>query len=181
MKACRGFQTYKLNNLFKSSFWSQIFNKAISMFPSQAFKLIMSFFSSFFRVVFSTLKISKVILRKDHAMKRHPVHDSFPVQTQLALIAGWECLVAAAATARGKSKARLSQRRLPPTDVPPTTESNPTQRSVDNGEAPLLWRSSADATSMLRMWPEVRPGAGWRRTRGGRSEDKYVTCCKRIS
>ena len=77
-----------------------------------------------------------------------------------------ECLVAAAATARGKSKARLSQRRLPPTDVPPTTESNPTQRSVDNGEAPLLWRSSDDATSVLRLWPEV-----WSPVDEGRGED----------
>ena len=46
----------------------------------------MSFFH-FFRVAFSTLKISKIIWRKDLAMKRHPVHDSFSVQTQLALIA----------------------------------------------------------------------------------------------
>ena len=82
--------------------------------------------------------MSKIILRKDHAMKRHPVHDSFSVQTQLALIAGslsawWLQLPP---LEEGKSVARLSQ-LVPapthqPTGVPPTTESNPTQRSVDN-------------------------------------------------
>ena len=125
--------------------------------------------------------ISKVIIRKDHAMKRHPVHDSFSVQTQLALIAGWECLVAAAATARGKSKARLSQRRLPPTDVPPTTESNPTQRSVDNREAcgglvlmqPPCWgcdprsdqapvdEGRGEDVRRTNTWPAANASASW--------------------
>ena len=72
----------------------------------------------------------------------------------------------------------------PPTDRGPSdnrVQPNSAIGGQHNREAPLLWRSSADATSALRLWSEVRPGAGWRRTRGGRSEDKYVTCCKRRS